>query len=76
MAQLTSDSRSPNSSEASSATDSGWESMMTLPSPADVRCSPSARKPCSWGDGSCHFLLFLTRVAGRSGCFCERTLRC
>ena len=40
-------SRSPKSSEASSATVNGWESMITLPSPAVVRCSPSARKPCA-----------------------------
>jgi hypothetical protein len=39
-------SRSPNSSAASSATVSGCESMITLPRPAEVRCSPSARNPC------------------------------
>jgi hypothetical protein len=37
--------RSSNSSAASTATVRGWESMMTLPRPAEVRCRPSARKP-------------------------------
>jgi hypothetical protein len=41
------ESDSPKKIEASNATVSGWESMMTLPSPADVRCRPSARNPCT-----------------------------
>mmetsp|Transcript_14976 Transcript_14976/g.26533 ORF Transcript_14976/g.26533 Transcript_14976/m.26533 type:complete len:212 (-) Transcript_14976:580-1215(-) len=38
-------SDSPNNSAAITATDNGCESIITLPSPALVRCSPSARKP-------------------------------
>mmetsp|Transcript_34548 Transcript_34548/g.87354 ORF Transcript_34548/g.87354 Transcript_34548/m.87354 type:complete len:283 (-) Transcript_34548:303-1151(-) len=36
---------SPNRSAASTATVSGWLSMMTEPRPAGVRCNPSARNP-------------------------------
>lgn len=42
--------RSPKRSAASRVTVSGWESMITLPRPAEVRCSPSARQPCT----ACH----------------------